>query len=179
MYFQMRWWSLVTPILCALGATLCTPRVVEAQLAPARAHQSTANLDGHYLTIGPVAAAAWAQDSWVSAVGAEVSWIRLREHRMPAAYGLAVGGVRFGDRDGARFWLELEFAVKRPLPFALGLSAGLTLDLPGADPPRYGAQGTLWVFAGVIPYLRIGSVMETGTFVEAGLMIKLPVKIRR
>lgn len=139
-------------------------------------------MDGHYLTIGPVAGAAYAQHSWNSFVGAELSWVRLRERRMPAAWGVSLGAVSWGSRSGGKLWGELEVAFRRPfsrvgLP-GLGLALGPTVEVDDVLAPRWGAQGTLWIFAGIIPYVRVGAVAGEGAFFETGVMIKIPVKIR-
>lgn len=144
-------------------------------------HRLTSDLDGSYITLGPVAGALQVQDTWNSAVGAELSLVRLREGRWPALLGVAVGAVSYGDLPGGRAWAELELGVDRlrlgPLPLKLGLAAGLAIEVDRTRPPRFGAQATLFVFAGALPYVRVGTLEQTGAFVEAGLMIKIPVKI--
>ncbi len=140
-------------------------------------HRMASDLDGYYLTIGPVAGALAIQHNWSSAVGAEVSLVRLREGCVPALLGVDVGAVVFDDRTGTRAWAELELGVDR-LPVKFGLSAGLAAEFDRVLPPRFGAQATLWLFAGVVPYVRVGVLEEAGEFFEAGVMIKIPVKIR-
>lgn len=146
--------------------------------ASARPLPSPSDLSGWYVSLGPVGAAVRIQDNWFAAAGAEVSLVRIRQDRVPAMFGLAAGGVSYASRDGGRLWLELETAVDQPLPVAIGLGAGVTAE---ADPVlrwRWGGQATLWVFAGVIPYARVGAVEEYGAFVELGIMLKMPVKFR-
>ena len=173
-------WRPGTPVVCVAtiaavvmafgGATHADPRPVKATTA--------ANRDGHYLTIGPVAGAAYLENSWYSFAGAELSWMRLRERHTPAALGLDVGAVGWGSLPGGRLWSELQIAFDHPLPVDFGLSFGVTVEVDQVRPPRWGAQGTLWFFTGVIPYLRVGTLEEHGVFGEVGVMIKLPVKIR-
>jgi hypothetical protein len=167
------------------GARADEPPAKQAA-APARAsddrggatgHRLTSDLDGTYITVGPVAGALVIQDSWNSAVGAELSLVRLREHRLPALLGISLGGVVFDDRKGVRTWAELELGVDRG-PVKWGLSGGLAVELDRTLPPHFGAQATLWVFAGIVPYVRIGTLVESGSFFETGVMIKVPVKIR-
>ena len=140
-------------------------------------HRMTSDLNGTYLTAGPVAGAVNVEHNWNSAVGAELSLVRLREGRLPALLGVSFGGVVFDDRPGARTWAEVELGIDR-LPVKFGLSAGLAIEWDRVRPPRLGAQGTLWLFAGIVPYVRVGRLEEVGTFFEAGLMIKIPVKLR-
>jgi len=137
----------------------------------------TSDLDGTYLTAGPVAGALVIQDNWNSAVGAELSLVRLREGRWPALYGISVGGVVFDQRQGMRTWAEVELAIDK-LPVTFGVSGGLAIEFDQVIPPHYGAQATLWFFAGVVPYVRVGTLESYGGFFEAGVMIKVPVKIR-
>ena len=167
-------------------AQAAEPSEKEGAAVPARAtedrmpdgrHRLTSDLNGTYLTVGPVAGALAIQDSWNSAVGAELSLVRLREGCLPALLGVSIGGVVFDDRKGARTWAELELGIDR-LPVKFGVSAGLAVELDRTLPPHFGAQATLWVFAGVVPYVRIGTLVESGSFFEAGVMIKVPVKIR-
>ena len=88
--------------------------------------------------------------------------------------GLSFGGISYAGRDGGRLWLEAEVAFNRPLPFGIGLAGGVVAEVDPVAEPRLGLQGTLWVYAGVIPYLRVGTVDVSGEFVEVGLMIKIP-----
>jgi hypothetical protein len=178
-------------MLCALSGLLYvvvgTSAIAAAEeakapstAAPAAAavqHPMTSDLDGLYLTLGPVAGALHIQDTWNSAVGGEVSLVYLREHRWPALFGISVGGVVFDQRDGIRTWAEAELAIDK-LPVKLGVSGGLAIEFDRTIPPHFGVQGTLWVFAGVVPYVRVGTLESYGAFFEAGVMIKIPVKIR-
>ncbi len=148
-------------------------------------HRLNSYLDGTYLTLGPVAGALAIENSWNSAVGAELSIVRLREGHLPALLGVSLGAVVFDDRMGTRTWAELEVGFDNLLGWRLGrfapkfgLSGGLAVEFDRVRPPRLGAQGTFWIFAGIVPYVRIGTLEEVGTFFEAGVMIKVPVKIR-
>jgi hypothetical protein len=135
------------------------------------------DLDGTYLTAGPLAAAVASDVGWNAAVGAELSLVHLRERHFPALLGLSVGGLVFDSRPGLRSWAELELATDA-LPVKLGLSAGLAAQFDRVAPPHYGAQATVWLFAGVVPYVRVGTLEELGSYFELGVMIKIPVKIR-
>lgn len=140
-------------------------------------HRMAGDLDGTYLTAGPVAGALAIQDTWNSAVGAELSLVRLREGRFPALVGVSLGGVVFDSAPGLRSWAEVELGIDR-FPVKFGVSAGLAAQFDRVVPPHFGAQATLWVFAGIVPYVRVGVLEELGSYFEAGLMIKIPVKIR-
>jgi hypothetical protein len=134
------------------------------------------SLDGVYITVGPVGAASRVGEAWVSAVGAEVSVVRVAETRIPAALGVAVGGISHSGLPTSRLWLEAEIAVLRPLPLPVGLGAGLATELHTVSPPRLGAQATLWFLAGLVPFVRAGAISGSGTFIELGVMLKIPAR---
>jgi hypothetical protein len=136
--------------------------------------RSPSDLDGIYLTLGPVGAASRVADSWYSAVGGELSIVDVVEHRFPAALGVSGGGVSYAGRAGGRLWLEAESGISRPLPMGLGI--GVAAEVDRVRPPRLGPEATLWIYWGIVPYVRIGTVRETGSFVEAGLMLKIPAR---
>jgi hypothetical protein len=135
---------------------------------------SPADLDGWYLTIGPVGAASRVADQWWSAFGLEVSIVRVAEHALPAALGVSGGGVSYAGRRGGRLWLEAEIAVAKPFPLGVGVGAAAEVD--PVEPPRPGIEATLWAYLGIVPYVRVGTVKTSGAFVEAGAMIKVPVR---
>jgi hypothetical protein len=147
-----------------------------AAAASAQELPSPGNLDGWYLTLGPVAAAARVENQWVSAVGGELSVLRLAEKRVPAVLGICGGGVSYGSLPGGRLWLEAEVGLEDPLPFALGLAVGATAEVGRVEPPRFGAQATLWALGGFVPYVRAGAVEISGAFVEIGVMLKAPLR---
>jgi hypothetical protein len=140
-------------------------------------HRRASDLDGTYLTAGPVAGAQAAQDTWNAAAGAELSLVRLREGTFPALLGVSVGGLVFDSVPGLRSWAEVELGVDA-LPVKFGVSAGFAAQFDRVIPPHFGAQATLWVFAGIVPYVRVGTLDELGSYFEVGVMIKIPVKIR-
>lgn len=150
--------------------------LVWGKVASAAADPNPGTLDGVYITIGPVAGATRVEREWTSAVGLEISVARVTETRFPAALGVAGGGVSYSSRPGGRLWLEAEGAVYEPLPFPVGLAAGIATEVDPVRPPRWGAQGTLWIFAGFVPYARVGAVAESGAFIELGVMLKIPAK---
>ncbi|MBI4511354.1 MAG: hypothetical protein HY698_17105 [Deltaproteobacteria bacterium] len=153
-----------------LGIVLVAPRLAQG----GESLRSTSNLDGLYISAGPVLAGLHADGAWTSSVGVELSLVRVTERSVPAAMGLAAGGVGYTQRDGGRLWLEAELAIAQALPFAVGLGLGGTVEADPVRPPRWGAQGTVWIMAGVIPYVRVGALPTTGLFVEAGVMLKVP-----
>jgi hypothetical protein len=165
---------------CRLGVALTilaavSPGVGRAEETQPR-HRVT-SLDGMWLTAGPIAGAVHLDDTWNSAVGAELSVVRVRESDRVSALGLTLGFVTFDEREGSRVSAELQAGMD-VYGIGWGLSAGVAGEFDQVIPPRLGAQGTLWLFAGIVPYVRAGVLEETGAFVETGVMIKIPLRIR-
>ncbi len=132
------------------------------------------DLDGVWITLGPVGSATRIEGEWTTGAGGELSVAWLREREIPALLGVTLGGIGYTERDGGRLWLEAEVALKEPLPIPVGLAVGSAAEVDRVDPPRFGAQATFWIFTGIVPYVRAGTVALAGDFVELGVMIKLP-----
>jgi len=133
-----------------------------------------ANLDGVYLALGPVAAVIHDPDGWDGAVGGELTVARVTEHRPVAALALTLGGARFGTHNAGRLWLEGMIGTRRLLGVVVGVAAGPTVEVDEQIPPRAGIQGSVWLYAGVLPYLRAGAVRDGGRFIEIGVKLSLP-----
>lgn len=168
--------AVVAALVCA---AFCTAPGASAHASPhARADAGPGELAGTHLTIGPIAAATFVEDSWFAATGAELSLVRHAGSDAPLILGIAAGGLGHAVRGGGRLWLEAELGLETPLAFGIGLGAGATVELDRITPPRFGVQATLFVVAGVVPYLRFGHIAETGGFIESGIMLKLPIRLR-
>jgi hypothetical protein len=114
------------------------------------------------------------EGDWDGAFGGEVSLWRVREQSLLSALGGGFGGHKFSERDGGRLWGEISTAHRFRWGLALGLAAGTTAEVHQVTPPRWGGYGSIWAFAGVMPYLRVGAVQSAGTFVDLGVKIPLP-----
>jgi hypothetical protein len=134
----------------------------------------TADLDGTYVALGPLGTATRVEEAWDAAFGGELSLTRVREHRRISALGVAVGAMRFAERDGGRLWVEALAASRRPFGIPVGLGLGPTLEVHEVTPPLLGGEVTLWIFAGAIPYARLGIQENTGVFMDFGIKIALP-----
>lgn len=145
---------------------------------PARAPhlRSTADLDGTYLWLGPSGAAAWIEDGWYSSWGAGVQLVRVRERARVGVVGGWLSGVHYAGRDGGRVALEAVIGTRRVLGPMLGLGLGPVLELGDRHHPWAGAQGTAWLYAGISPYLRVGAVVNAGSYVELGVQVSLPAR---
>ena len=135
--------------------------------------KNTNDLDGFHLSLGPTGNATYIEGGWDSAFGLEVGLHRVREGERLTAVGLEGGGIWFSEREGGRAWVHLE-AATTIAGVVIGLGAGPTLEHRDVDPPRWGAQGSLWIFAAVLPTFRVGAIEGAGTFVEVGIRIALP-----
>ncbi len=165
--------SQVSRWIIGLLAT-CATIVLGQTGASAQPLRSTANLDGIYLALGPVAAVVHDPEGWDGVFGGELTVARVTEHRAVAAVALNLGGARFGMRSAGRLWLEGMVGTGRLLGVVVGVAAGPTLEVDEQIPPRVGVQGSLWLYAGVLPYLRVGAVRDAGSFVEIGVKVSLP-----
>jgi hypothetical protein len=158
-------------------ATLCWCCAVSLPAAAEDAPRlrPVADLDGVYLTLGPTGGAVYTQEGWDSGFGGEISLVRVREQDVLGALGLGLGGIRFTTEDQGRIWADVQLGSRRPLGLGAGVSAGVTAEIDAVISPRWGAQATLWVFLGVIPYVRVGTVQRSGLYVDLGVKIALPV----
>ncbi len=142
-------------------------------VAPARFTPS-ADLDGLYVWLGPVGAAARIDDRWDSTIGGDVSILRVDEAAPVSVVGGSLGGSRWGARGGGRVWLDGVVGTHlagRPL----GVTLGPVVELSDVAHPRLGGAVGVWGFLGITPYARLGYVDRLGGFVEVGLHIALPV----
>jgi len=131
------------------------------------------NLDGLYVHLGPEAAAVRRAGVWDSVVGGELSVLRVRENELLAVIGGRLHAARWTQASGGRIGLEGVAATR--LGLLVGVAAGPLLDLGDVYHPRIGASAAIWCYAGVVPYVRVGVIEASGSFVEAGLELPLPV----
>jgi hypothetical protein len=144
------------------------------QYASAEPLRSPTDLDGVYLALGPVGALVRSDGAWDGAFGGEASIWRVREHEILSAAGLGFGGQKFAEGNGGRLWADVLAAHRTAFGVAIGLGAGVTAQIDEVVPPKWGGHGTLWVYAGIVPYVRVGGVEGRGVFVDVGLKVVLP-----
>jgi hypothetical protein len=142
----------------------------EPALLPVR----VTSLDGTYLALGPVASFVRTDGKWDGGFGGEISLVRVREREPLSALGIAAGVLRLAADDRGRVWSELMVGT-RLAGIHAGLGAGVGVEIDSVRAPRWGGHATVWIFAGVVPYARVGVVEEGGLFAEIGLKIALPV----
>jgi hypothetical protein len=155
------------------------PRSGPPALAPIPSEDATANLDGIYLVPGAVGGAARVEDRWDSSVGGHLSLFSVAEARAISLWGIDAGIAQYGARPGGRAWLGAVAGAGRLGPLA-GLAVGPAAEWDPVEPPRFGAQATAWLFAGVVPAITLGWFDRTGLYLELGLRLSLPaVRFRR
>lgn len=149
-----------------------------AQASAARAEtsgpRSPASLDGTYLVLGPMGGAVRLGGSWDSGFGGALSLVRVREQAGLALVGADVGGLRLARGDHGLVWADLLAGSRRLAGLLLGLGVGVSAELSPVFSTRWGGQATLWMFAGITPYARIGVVQRGGTYVDFGIKVALP-----
>ncbi|MCG8420256.1 MAG: hypothetical protein MJE77_20180 [Proteobacteria bacterium] len=152
------------------------------ETAPASAEVDSGDLDGFYIALGPVASAVCEGGAWDGGFGGEISLVRVRERGLLTALGVGLGAVRFARaaRDDTlgggigRAWADVQLGISCWPGPACGIGAGLAAEIDSITPPRWGAQATFWIFMGVIPFIRIGTVQKDGAYIDFGIKVALP-----
>ncbi|HVV83152.1 MAG TPA: hypothetical protein VHE35_08725 [Kofleriaceae bacterium] len=157
-----------------LGPTRAYADEPTATPAPDRHFRSTADLDGTYLWLGPSGAAARIDGGWYSSWGGGLQLLRVREHARLGVVGGWLSGIHYAGRDGGRVALEAVVGTRRLFGPVVGLSAGPVLELGERHHPWAGAQASAWLWAGISPYVRVGTVQDAGGYVELGVQVSLP-----
>jgi hypothetical protein len=149
--------------------------VARAEPAAGRpALRAASDLDGVHVWLGAVGAATHVEDDWDSAWGGTIAILRIRERAPLGAAGIWLGGAHYAMRDGGRVWLDGVAGTRRLGGRMLGVSTGPVLELGDLRHPRLGAQTSIWCFAGVVPYARLGVLGSSGPFVELGISLSVP-----
>jgi hypothetical protein len=164
--------------LLSVATLLCAPALaLPAQAdsgAPARP-PGQAESASHFLALTVLGSAVRAEGEWDSAFGGEVAVGALRAGDALAAWAAGIDFVAYSERSGGRVTLEGALGTRWPTGVLLGLAGGPMIELDDFRRPRAGGQLSVWIFAGVVPYVRAGTVEDSGFFVDLGLRIPLPV----
>lgn len=115
------------------------------------------------------------EGDWDSGFGGELAIGSLAERRPLAAWAATADFIAYSERSGGRAALELAAGTRWPTGLLVGLAGGPVLEVDDLRRPRFGGQASVWLFAGVVPYARVGAVAQGGVFVDVGLRIPLPV----
>ena len=166
-----------TLFLCSSSGRSSTARAdtpPEPRAAAAGAAAARGGLDGSYLLLGPVAGMVRANGSWESGFGGALSLVRVRERRSLAALGLGIGALRLARGDRGLLWADFQVGSRRLAGLLMGFTAGVSADVGELISMRLAGHAGVWVFAGVVPYARIGVMQKSGTYVDFGIRVALP-----
>lgn len=158
------------PVVVAPDAPASSQPVV----VPRATFRPSSDLDGTYLWLGPVGAASFIDARWDSTFGGEGAVVAVHEHAALGLLGANLGASRWTVRGGGRVWVD-GLVGTRLLGRMMGASLGPILELSEIAHPRLGASIGVWGFAGITPFVRVGSVSHLGMFAELGIHIALPV----
>lgn len=128
----------------------------------------------HFVAVAAIGSAVRVEGVWDDAWGGELGIGQMRDGPVLSAWAASVGMVGFTARSGGRLWSELTVGTRWPTGYLVGLGAGPAVELDRIRQPRWGGQATIWVFAGVVPYARVGALEPGGVFVDIGLRIAFP-----
>jgi hypothetical protein len=112
------------------------------------------------------------EGDWDSGFGGELAIGSLAEN---SAWAATADFIAYSDRIGGRAALEAAAGTRWPGGLLIGLAGGPVVEVDDHRRPRLGGQASVWLFAGVVPYARVGAVDKGGVFVDLGLRIPLPV----
>jgi hypothetical protein len=143
-----------------------------ALLSPSE--RAAADEPDRFVAVAAIGSAVRVEGAWDGAWGGEVGVGQMRDGPALAAWAASVGLVGFSARSGGRLWGELTAGTRWPTGYLVGVGVGPAVEIDRLRPPRWGGQATLWAFAGVVPYARLGALEPGGMFVEAGLRIAFP-----
>jgi hypothetical protein len=139
-----------------------------------RAGTAGADEPDRFIAVAAVGGAVRVEGEWDGAYGGELGVGQLRDAPLLSAWAASFGAVGFTARSGGRLWSELTLGTRWPTGYLVGLGAGPAVELDQIRKPRYGGQLTVWVFAGVVPYARVGALDPGGVFFDLGLRIAFP-----
>jgi hypothetical protein len=167
--------------VAAADPTVTTPDPPQRKTIPRvgpSGFSASSDLDGLYLWLGPSGAGSHVDGAWDSTFGADVSVVRVREHEAIGAIGGSFGASRWTERGGGRIWVDAMIGT-RVLGRMIGMTAGPILELSELAHPKVGGSVGAWMFLGITPFARFGTVQDLGMFGEIGVHIALPVLRRR
>jgi hypothetical protein len=131
--------------------------------------------DSHFVALTVLGSAVRIERNWDSGFGGELLVGGLTDGRALAAWVVGFDLVAYSERSGGRASLEGAVGTRWPAGLLVGLAGGPVAELDDFRRPRLGGQISLWAFAAVVPFVRVGAVEKSGAFVDVGLRIPLPV----
>lgn len=127
---------------------------------------------GHpwFVALAAVGSAVRVEEAWDTGFGGEVGVGRSTDGLVVAS----LGGIAYSEEERGRVWGELSLGTRWPTGWLVGVGGGPVVELDQIRAPRLGGQATVWVLAGVVPYVRVGGVEEGGMFADVGVRIAFP-----
>ncbi len=158
-----------------LGSTLGT---AQAERGRQTNHLSRPSL---HLALGPTIAGTRLDSGWDSQVGGELHLVHLTPSRHIAIHGAALGVANFSRTRATRLSLDLYTGVALSADFTLGLGVAPFVDLFADHRPLGGARATLWIHAGIAPYLSVSKVWGLGASgtMDLSLGLRIPFSVIR
>lgn len=153
-------------------AALAIPARVQAAPTPL---PTAAAIHDTFIAIGPVAAAVYAPGGWRGAFGGEILFGRMDESSVVTVAAVTLGAADLSNGDRGRMWAEGVLGTRRVLGITGGVSAGLAVEFHPVEPPDLGAHASLWVYAGVVPYIGVARIAGA-TSIDFGIRLPLPAK---
>lgn len=130
-----------------------------------------------HFALGPTVSALHRSSAWDSKVGAGAYLAWDRPSSSISTLGTLVELSGFGGTDATRLTADLFLGIQLS-DFSVGIGIGPLLDLFPNHRPQYGVRSTVWLFAGITPYLSISSISGLGApedpEIEVGLKIPFP-----
>lgn len=136
---------------------------------------ATTTLDGTRVLLAPQVAWAQAARGGDSLVGAELALATTRERRTLAACGVRVGAARYAKGDAGRVWIAALAGTRRATGALLGAELGAALELSAHAHARPGLSIGVWVYAAVVPFVRVVAVRDQGVVADVGITLPLPI----
>jgi hypothetical protein len=168
-------WGLLSLVVLIAGTAEADPAGNPAgDPAPVPGLRASSDLDGLHIWVGPIGAATHVDGAWDSAWGGTVAALRIRERAPLGAVGAWLGGAHYALRDGGRVWIDGVVGTRLLGGKMIGVAAGPVVELGDLHHPHVGAQASIWCFAGVVPYARLGVLEASGPFVEVGISLSVP-----
>ena len=134
-----------------------------------------------HLALGPTIAGTRLDSGWDSQVGGELHLVHLTPDNRIALLGAAVGVANFSRTRATRLSLDLYSGVALSPDFTLGLGVAPFVDLFADHRPLGGARATLWIHAGIAPYLSVSQRWGLGTSgnVDLSIGLRIPFSVIR
>lgn len=128
-----------------------------------------------HLVLGPSVAAVHRDQAWDSAVGAQLQLHRRRQSPTLSILGLSLSAATFAKYEAIRLGLDVYAGTRLLGGIPIGLGLGPVADVFLSHRPRGGARATIWLYAGVVPYVSVATMhglgAPDGIELEAGLKI--------